>query len=31
MGILLGSLLAGIIGYTLLNLFLPKHLSDEEL
>ena len=31
MGILLGSLLAGIIGYTLLNLFLSKHLSDEEL
>lgn len=31
MGILLGSLLSGIVGYTLLNLFLPKELSEEEL
>ncbi|WP_455497076.1 Na+/H+ antiporter NhaA [Coprobacter sp.] len=30
MGILLGSLLSGILGYTLLNLFLPKELPEEE-
>ena len=30
MGILLGSLLSGILGYTLLNLFLPTELPEEE-
>lgn len=30
-GILLGSLLSGIVGYILLNLFLPKHIPEEEL
>ena len=31
LGILIGSLISGILGYVLLNMFLPKEVDEEDL